>query len=315
MSKTKTHIILNPASGGGKTESRSAEILRLIEHRLGDSLSLHVTQTRLEATGSAAEAIQRGCELIVAIGGDGTIQEVVNGFFVDGHLINPGCELGIINCGTGHGFAQSLGLPQSIESQVELLAYGRTRFVDVGRVRYASGDGSASDRYFVNECQFGIGGAVVERVQGNHKQLGGTFAFGLGALETLFSHKNQWMKVILDEKKMITERMTGVVIANGAYMGGGMNLAPTARLDDGTLKVLIMRDLSIVQRLWNFPRIYSGTHLRSPLFGYHEARSLAISSGESVLVEADGEILGTTPCEIEVIPSGIQVRSISLNGG
>jgi len=315
VSECRTHIILNPESGAGTTEAKGAEILRLIERRLGHSFSLHITRGPLDATGSAAEAIGRGCELIIAIGGDGTVQEVVNGFFIDDHLVNRSCSLAIINCGTGHGFVQSLGLPQSVESQVELLGSRRTRLVDLGSVRYHTPRGGVCDRYFVNECQLGIGASVVQRVQGNHKRLGGTFAFGLGALEALFSHENQWMKVVLDGKEIISERMTGVVIANGAYTGGGMNLAPTARLDDGTLKVLIMHDLSIGQRLWNFPRIYSGTHLRSLLFSYHEARSLSISSDEDLPIEADGEMLGTTPCEIEVLPSAIQVRTTSLNGG
>jgi diacylglycerol kinase (ATP) len=314
MSKSRTHIILNPASRGGKTRAKGAEILRLIEHQLGDALSLHITQSRLDATHSAAEAIRQGCELIVTIGGDGTIQEVVNGFFSNGHLINPDCRLGIINCGTGHGFAQSLALPRSIESQVELLSRGRCRPVDLGRVRYQNERGKTCYRYFVNECQLGIGASVVERVQGNQKRLGGSIAFGLGVVQTVFRHKSQSMTLILDEKETITGSLTGVVVANGAFTGGGMNLAPTARIDDGTLKVLVMYDLSLAQRLLNFPKIYFGTHLSSSLFGYHEARSLKICSEETVFVEADGETLGTTPCSVDIIPSAVKVQSISLNG-
>ena len=314
MSKLKTHIILNPASAGGKTRLRSEQLLRLIDGRFGNSYSLHTTRGQLDAASSAAEAIRRGCELVVAIGGDGTIHEVVNGFFSNGHLINPYSKLGIINCGTGHGFAQSLGLPHSIESQVELLNSGWSRPVDVGKVTYQSDRGETCCRYFVNECQLGIGASVVERVQGNHKRLGGSLAFGLGVLETIFRHKSQRMTLILDQKETISGPLTGIVIANGAFTGGGMNLAPTARVDDGTLKVLVMHDLSLTQRLWNFPKIYFGTHLSSSLFSYHETRSITLCSDEQVFVEADGERLGKTPCAIEVIPSAIEVQSVSLNG-
>ena len=314
MSDYRTHIILNPTSGAGKTEAKSSEILRLIKHRVGESFSLHITRSSLDATHSAAEAIQRGCELLIAVGGDGTIQEVVNGFFSNGQLLNPDCKIGIINCGTGHGFAQSLGLPSSIESQVELLKRGQSRLIDVGRVKYRNDRGETCYRYFVNESQLGIGASVVERVQGSQKRLGGSLAFGIGALKAIFRHKSQSMMLILDEKEVIEGLLTGVVVANGAFMGGGMNLAPTARLDDGKLKVLVMHDLSLAQRLWNFPKIYFGTHLSSQLFGYHEARSLTVCSEERAFVEADGEMLGTTPCHIEVIPSAIKVQSISLNG-
>lgn len=315
MSQIETHIVLNPASGAGKTRSRIPRILGLIDRSLGKSYSLHITRGPLDATASAAEAARRGCNLVIAIGGDGTIQEVVNGIFANGHLINPDSKLGIINCGTGHGFAQSLGLPCSIEEQVELLKTGRSRSVDLGRVRYQNGRAESRSRYFVNECQLGIGASVVERVQGQYKRLGGSLAFGLGVLGTVFQHKSQRMTLTLDQKEIITGTLTGVVVANGAFMGGGMNLAPTARLDDGALKVLVMHDLTLRQRLWSFPRIYSGTHLSSALFSYHETTSVAICSVENVYVEADGELLGRTPCVIEVIPSALKVQSASLNGG
>jgi diacylglycerol kinase family enzyme len=112
----------------------------------------------------------------------------------------------------------------------------------------------------------------------------------------------------------MAENVTGIVVANGAYTGGGMNLAPTAQLDDGRLKILVMHNLSLWQRLQSFPRIYAGTHLSMSLFSYHETKTLAVDSEESVGVEADGELLGRTPCFIETIPSVLKVQSISKNG-
>lgn len=314
MNAKKVHIILNPTSAGGKTGQRGAKILSLIEREVGDCYTLHITRGKLDATLSAAEALEQGCDLIVAIGGDGTIQEVVNGFFTGDHRVQSPCRLAVINCGTGHGFAQSLGLPDTLESQVRLLGSGQPRSVDIGRVAFQDGRGESCYRYFVNECQLGIGASVVRRVQANHKRLGGSLGFGLGVLETVFQHENQWMRLALDGNEVIKGLLTGVVVANGAFTGGGMNLAPTACLDDGTLKVLLMHNLSLGQRLWTFPKIYSGTHLSSGFFSYHESRCLTVCSEEEVFVEADGELLGRTPCEIEVLPSAIEVQSTSTKG-
>jgi diacylglycerol kinase (ATP) len=315
MPNHETHFILNPASGAGKTRSKVSTILRLINHSFGSSYSLHMTSGPLDATSSTSEAVRNGARLVVAIGGDGTIQEVVNGMFSNGDLIDRECRLGIINCGTGHGFAQSLALPSSIEAQMELLTTGDCRAIDLGRVSYWDSRGEICRRYFVNECQLGIGAAVVRRVQGRHKKLGGTLAFGLGVLETVFEHENQRIAMMLDQRETFEGKVTGIVLANGAFTGGGMNLAPTARLDDGTLKVLVMHDLSIWQRLQSFPRIYAGSHLGMSLFSYREATSLTVKSSETVRVEADGELLGETPCLIEAIPSVLKVQSVSKNGG
>jgi YegS/Rv2252/BmrU family lipid kinase len=307
------HIILNPASGAGRTRSKLPTIRHLINHFFGSSYSLHITRGPLDATLSASEAVRNSSRLIVAIGGDGTIQEVVNGMFANGHLINPACKLGIIDCGSGHGFAQSLGLPASMEAQMEILKAGDCRTIDLGSVSYRDSRGEIRQRYFANECQLGIGASVVRRVQDQHKRLGGTLAFGLGVLETVFEHENQTIAIALDRKEAIEGKVTGIVVANGAFTGGGMNLAPTARLDDGTLKVLVMHDLSIWQRLQSFPRIYTGSHLRMSLFSYHETTSLHVESRESVRVEADGELLGETPCLVEAIPSVLTVQSLSKN--
>ncbi|MBF8249332.1 MAG: hypothetical protein HW374_2132 [Bacteroidetes bacterium] len=177
--KTSTYVILNPASAGGETAKRQVKIIAEIEQRFGSNYSLFITKRTLEACEAANKAVLNGCELILAVGGDGTLQEVVNGFFANGHLVNPRCHLGFINSGTGQGFAQSVGLPQSWEDQIELIRNSNSRMVDVGRVSFTNASGERSHRYFINECQLGIGGEVVKGVQQGHKLLGGTLAFGL----------------------------------------------------------------------------------------------------------------------------------------
>ena len=307
VSHNPVHIIVNPASAGGKTGRRMAEILSKIDRCYGKRYSLFVTQKSLQAGDSASEAVRNGARLVIAVGGDGTLQEVVNGLFSNGHLMNPDCHLGIVCSGTGKGFAQSIGLPAAIQDQIELIHEGHFRSVDIAKVHYRNREGVPSYRYYLNECQLGIGGAVVRNVQQNHKRLGGTLAFGLGTLETTFRYRNQSMTVTANVEKHCFGRFTGIVIANGAYTGGGMNLTPGARVDDGQLNVLLMHDLSIVQRLRVFPRIYSGSHVRSALFTHFKASTVTVESDEQVLVEADGELLGTTPCTVKVLPSQLCV--------
>jgi len=306
----KIHVILNPASAGGKTGRRQRKILSAICTRFGTEYRLSVTRKPLDATESTRTAIRDGAELIIAVGGDGTIQEVVNGFFSNGLPLNPSCILGIISSGTGHGFAQSLGLPSDIEQQVDVICDGRLRAIDVGRVAFSDSHEERRSRYFVNECQVGFGAAVVQSVQSRRKLAGGLLAFGSSTLINAFRHRSQTLVITLDRVFEITQALVGLAIANGAYTGGGMNLAPRAEVDDGLLDILLIHEQSILERIRNFPKIYTGKHIELEGFSYYQAGEIAVSSTEKVLLAADGELLGSTPCRVEVLPQALQIKSI-----
>ncbi len=308
MSARTTHIILNPASAGGKTGRRLKDILSVMGSFFDQACSTFITRKPLDAWASASEAVREGAQLIIAVGGDGTLQEVINGLFLNGHLINPECQLGVLSCGTGKGFAQSVGLPASLGQQVQLICTSHAQLVDVGRVDFVDDKGKETHRYFLNECQLGIGGEVVRTVQQHHKRLGGTLGFGLGTIGATLRYRNQCMKVAFDDGTAIAEEFTGVVVGNGAFTGGGMNLTPGARVDDGKLNILLMHSMTLAQRLLVFPKIYTGTHIHSHHFSYNPASSITVDSTEKVLVEADGELLGTTPCLIRILPAKIPVR-------
>ena len=305
----KTHVILNPASAGGKTGVEQPHVMKALERSLGKNYSLCVTRRPLEATSSTRDAITNGCELIVAVGGDGTIQEVVNGFFSEGQLLNSSCQLAIICSGTGRGFAQSLGLPDKLDEQVEIVTDGETHSVDVGKVSFRRADGKTVERFFVNECQAGIGGIVVKGVGTSYKRLGGLAGFGLVTLSTALHHRAQSIEVAIGEGLKIERPLLGVVIANGVYAGGGMCLAPHARIDDGLLDLVMIQDQSLIQRLTNFSRIYSGRHIDSPFFSYYQGKRFRISSPEDVNLEADGELLGSLPCTVEILPRVLKIKT------
>jgi YegS/Rv2252/BmrU family lipid kinase len=307
MSHKNLSVIFNPASAGGKTGKKLSNIKHLLDKYFTQKYILHVTSKPLDATVIARKALKEGHSSIIAVGGDGTIQEVVNGFFENGKQVNPYARLGIINCGTGCGLAQSLHLPEEIEKQFEIIYNGTTERIDIGKGEYHNGGLLPLSRYFVNELQLGIGGAVVKKVQQRQKRMGGFWAFGLTTISTILTQPNQNMSIQIDTKVHFKQKFLGIIIANGAFTGGGMNLAPYAKLNDNFLDVLLIHEQSVTRRLKTFPKIYSGRHVELPQFGYFQVKKVKISADDNVLLEADGELLGHPPCEIEILPSCIQV--------
>jgi diacylglycerol kinase (ATP) len=309
------HVIFNPASSAGRTGRRRAEILAALERNLGPGFSLLVTERPNDATVSARQAALRRAALVVAVGGDGTVQEVVNGLMEAGEPLNPSLQLGLVSTGTGHGFAQSLGLPADLEAQCAAIASGPCRRIDIGRAVYADGDGRRLERCFVNECQAGIGGRVVEKVRTGLKKLGGSLAFGLATLTTALSYPNRPFRFSVDDGPGQFGTFLGIVAANGPVMAGGMKLAPAATVTDGRLDILFMHGQTLSERLRNFPKIYSGRHLESPRFTYLRARTIALASAEPVSFEADGEPFGLLPCRIEVLPGALALRGFGADKG
>lgn len=304
-----TTVIINPASAGGKTGKHLSEIREKIRYFLGKQTKICLTTKPNDATRLTKKALSAGCNLIVAVGGDGTINEVINGFFASGHLINNQIKLGIINCGTGSGLAQSLHMPDDLSQQFGIIKLGETRKIDCGRITYHSQQRHKKVRYFINEFQLGIGGTVVKNVRNQQKRLGGSLAFGLTTIKSVFTHPNQPLTIEIDHEKTIEDDFTGVLVANGDYTGGGMNLAPEAKLDDGNFNVLLIHGLTIPQRLIAFSKVYSGNHINNGKFSYFPAKYLNISSQENVLLETDGELLGNLPCSVEILPLTIPICS------
>ncbi len=309
MSEKTVHTIVNPIAGCGRTVRLIPKLLAEMERRFGTDCTMHTTRQPLEATDITRKSIMAGAKLIIVVGGDGTVQEAVNGFFEDRKLINPECELGILNYGTGKGLLQTLNLPLSLEEQLDLIAHSPGNPIDIGCIGYYDERGRKYERLFINECQVGIGGAVVTGVSMKHKYFGGTIAFGSVAVKQALFYKALNLTVEFDDKQIISRDLIGVVVGNGAFCAGGMRLTPDARPDDGQFDVLLIHDLNIFRRIWNFTKIYSGRHIKSQCFTIRRSKSLSIDSKEPVLIEADGELLGTVPCEISLLPAVLKVKS------
>jgi diacylglycerol kinase (ATP) len=308
MDSPQTHIVVNPSSSGGKTARRHERIVQELRKRLKGEVTVFTTANPLEATDSTRTAIMNGAELIVVIGGDGTIHEVVNGFVEGGKLISPSCQLGIVSSGTAQDAARGFGLHRTTAQQIEAVSGPRNRLVDLGRATFVDNLGKQHEQIFLNECSQGIAAVVVQRFQAHHKWMGGFLGFGITAVATAARHREQLMTIEIDGKRVVSDYLLGVVVANGAFAGGGMHFAPKSRVDDGLFDVVLIHKQSVPSRLINFPRIYFGTHVNLSWISYFQGRSVKLISNEDVPVEADGEFLGHVPCTIDVLPSALPLK-------
>lgn len=308
MEGPDVHIIFNPTAGGGRAGRIIQKLLPEFEKRLRNQYVMHVTGAPFDAIRIARQAAYSGAKLIIAAGGDGTLQEVINGMIM-GHVpVNPCCELGILDLGTGKGLAQTLAIPASHQEQFDLMVHSDACPVDAGIIRYVNSNGRPCERLFISECQIGIGSAVAERVHTGYKFLGGKIAFGLIAGIQAVCHKANRVTYQLDDQLPVTGSFIGIVIGNGSHCAGGMKLTPFARPDDGFLDMLRMYEMSIPQRLRNFPKIYTGRHIYSKHFAITQNKRVRLSSDEALWIEADGEMLGRLPCDIEILPAILKIR-------
>jgi diacylglycerol kinase (ATP) len=300
--------VVNPSSSGGKTARRHERIVHELSMRLKGEVTAFTTTKPLEATDSTRSAITNGADLIVVVGGDGTIHEVVNGFVDGGKIINPACQLGIVSSGTAQDSARGFEIPKSTRDQIEAVCGPGKRLVDIGRASVVDVQGKVSEQLFFNECSQGISAVVVQRFQAHHKWMGGFLGFGITAVATAARLREQLITVEIDGRHVVTDLILGVVVANGAFAGGGMHFAPKSKVDDGLFDVVIIHKQSIPSRLINFPRIYFGTHVNLSWISYYQGQSIKVTSNESVPIEADGEFLGHVPCTISVLPSSIALK-------
>jgi YegS/Rv2252/BmrU family lipid kinase len=295
-------FVVNPASANGSTGKQWPAVSeRLLA--MGIELSSSLTGAPGDATRLAAEALRAGAESVVAVGGDGTLNEVANGFFSDG-APPAGRALGLLPFGTGGDFRRTLGIPVELEEAAQIIKARKLRPIDVGEIEMAGLDGKPYTRRFVNIADAGIGGVVVERVNRTSKALGGRASFQYAALMTLLTYKPQPVQVKTAEREW-AGKAQNVVIANCQYFGGSMHVAPGAEPDDGMFDVIVFGDIARLQAIKSMNSIYKAQHVTNPkVQGWRSAR-VEVSSDERVLVDVDGEMCGTLPAIFSVLPKAL----------
>ena len=297
-----TVFLVNPASGNGATGKRWPELA----HRAAQ-LGLEGTTLFSERRGHlielAAQATRDGAELVVSVGGDGTLNEVVNG------LVRAGSstELATIPLGTGMDFVRTYGIPTRFDDAVRTALEGTARAIDVGRVSYREWSGAAGERYVANVGSVGMSAAVAQRANGMSKALGGKATFFYALVRVFFEWENTVVSVQLDDERR-EARMHDVIVANGQWHGGAMLLAPEARPDDGLFDVVLIGDVTKRDFVTTAPKIYKGTYLAHPKVELLRSRTVAVEAPEHLPIELDGEQVGTTPARFEIVPAAMRVR-------
>lgn len=300
------YTIVNPMSSNGKTGKRWPSYRKRFKKA---GLNLHIKETHYpgHAVTLTKTGLNQGYKTIMAVGGDGTVNEVVNGFFDKGKLIDEEAVLLIFSQGTGSDYVKSLGLDKKIETVIDVYNRYEKKRVDLGKIKYNTFDRKEIERYFVNTADVGIGGETVEYVNRASKLMGGIFTYLFGAIRTLIKYDNKIMKIEVD-KKIVKDGLTNsVMVSLGKYFAGGMPIAPEAEIDDGYFDILVLGDFSKTETLLNLYRAYQGTHLDYPKIDYLKGKQVKIDSKERVLIDIDGESAGMLPAEFTILKESFPV--------
>ena len=254
-----------------------------------------------------ASAIKKGAETIVAVGGDGTINEVVNGFFEGGKLISKTAALGILPYGTGSDLQRTLHLPDGEAEAAAVIDAGKSRPIDLLKVRYTRPDGDTADRYSINMTSFGMGGIVASRVSRSRKLFGGKISFALATLHTATRFAGCLVTLSLDHTETIETFVTNVAVGNGRYHGGGMLACPRAEVDDALFDVTLIPFMKLPELVRNLPLLYNGEIYTHRRVRFLRGKNLEVKSPQPTFIEIDGESVGCLPAEIEIVPKAMRV--------
>lgn len=304
----KTLLIINPESGSGRTGRRRGEIESRVRESLGE-IEVALTRGRRDAEEIARKAAESGIDRLVVAGGDGTASEVASGLLASGR--GGSVALGLLPLGTGGDLARTLGLPRNLEAAIAGLARGGTRTIDAGRVHYIDRNGEPAVSHFLNVGSFGLSGLTDEYVDQSPRIFGGSVAFAIAAIRSIVNFRPQSAEIRVDGVVVHRGPLNLAVAANGRYFGGGMHIAPGADLASGQFEIVIIGDLGKLSLLRKFPKLFTGSHVNDPAAAFHHGVCLeADAAPGSLLLDIDGEALGTLPARFEILPRALMVFGV-----
>ncbi len=279
-------------------------------------LFLFTTTHGGEAIHLTQQAISEGATHLLAIGGDGTVNEVVNGIMNSRTDLDEasweGIRLGILPRGTGNDFVKSLDLPKGLKGMRSLIEKDQYEAVDLGRVTFKTIEQENATRYFANITDLGLGGVVAEKLSRSSKWLGKTLTYQLSIIRTFLTYKHQAVSVTTDSWKHEGGIMN-LIMANGQYFGSGLGIAPDASLRDGLFDVIVVGEISVFDYLKNLPRLRKKLPIQHPEVSYHKASELTIDSLDRQLpIDMDGEFIGYAPMKISMIKGALKVLTLPL---
>jgi YegS/Rv2252/BmrU family lipid kinase len=241
------------------------------------------------------------------VGGDGTLNEVVNGLMDVEEQRRAGTAIGYIPNGTGCDFIKSVPIPRDSEEALQRIRQRSLRTIDLGKLVFLDHAGRRAVRYFHNVTSFGLGGEVDARVNRTSKRFGPFLSFIWATLISILVYGKKRVRLKVDGSYEGEVSVWNVAVANGQYHGGGMWVAPGASVDDGTLDVTVVGDLSLAGVFRNLPNLYNGKILQvKKVFGL-KGKTISASSDQKVLLDVDGEQPGTLPAAIDVVPAALNL--------
>jgi diacylglycerol kinase (ATP) len=305
-------VIVNPKSAGGATASHWAETASDFRAHFG---AFNVAFTKKQGDGIllAKRAIESGRRFIIACGGDGTINEVANGILETG----ADCELGILPSGTGGDFKRTLEIPSNTREAARALREGTTKTIDAGRVTFQNFQDETVSRYFLNVSSFGLSASINARVKSKNYfkwlpfgALRGRANFAVSTLQEVLENEFKTVRVKIDNETEKSLNTLNFCVCNGRYFGGGMMIAPNAKINDGFFDVVNIGDIRTAKILLNAYTLYRGTHLSLEEVKATLARRVEVSPAgdEEIHIETDGELPGKLPAIFEIMPGALKVR-------
>ncbi|MEO6333510.1 MAG: diacylglycerol kinase family protein [Pyrinomonadaceae bacterium] len=306
-------VIVNPKSAAGSTRDRWSAIASDLRTHFGP---FNVAFTRGPGDGIelARRAAEAGRTFIISCGGDGTINEIANGILRSGKDV----ELGVLPSGTGGDFRRTIGMPLEVREAALALKDGDTKRIDVGRVAFVDHEDKPAERYFLNVTSFGLAASIIERVKGSTSlswlpmdSVRGRASFALSTLQEVIALGATSVRVKIDDKDERTLQTVNFCVANARFFGGGMKIAPAAKINDGRLDVINIGDIRTAKIILNAYTLYRGTHLDLPEVKATLAKRIEakpLRDDQEVHIEIDGELPGKLPAIYEVVPSAIRIR-------
>jgi len=302
----KTAFIINPHAGNGSSRSTWSFVEAFAKDRLGP-FEAYMTKGPGDGVIFAKNAVAEKTKRLVCVGGDGTLNEVINGIMMNEESVRSELMLGFIPNGTGCDFIRTVSIPQDIEQSMDLIASGHTRSIDLGVLLLKNHKGRDHRRYFHNIASFGLGGEVAQRVNQMTKALGPFISFMWATLISVFLYGTKRIRIFIDGKSEKVISAWNVVVANGQYHGGGMWVAPNASVCDGLFHVTIIGDLTIPEVFLNLSKLYNGRIYDIDKVITRTCQKMAAISDERVLLEADGEQPGMLPVVVKISPGALDV--------
>jgi YegS/Rv2252/BmrU family lipid kinase len=308
-------VVVNPVAGSGRMQREWPRIEKALRSRLGP-LDVKKTGGPGEACHLAWQFAMGGAELVVAVGGDGTVSETADGLLQAHEVDGRSADLAFVPVGTGLDFARGLDVPVDVEELAARIAEGERRRIDAGRVCYVNDEGALASRHFINIASLGISGPIdraVNSAKGGGRRFSGKLLFLVNTVRELIRYKFQHVRVVVDDGEPVEAHMALVAIANAPYFGGGMKIAPDAKLADALFEVVIVHARSKLSLLADLRLVYTGRHTALPSCTFLRGKKIVVEPQEgfaanAALLDIDGESPGRIPATFEVIPNAITVR-------